>query len=73
MIGQEEYVTDEFFRYAAECRRMARCARPPGAARQAIRPLKAVRWREWLHALAGRYLNPAGQHLALRTVRSGHR
>jgi hypothetical protein len=50
MDGHEQFSSEEYFRYTAECSRLARLARPPTAARSPINAAGAVQWRDWLDA-----------------------
>jgi hypothetical protein len=66
MNPHEQFLTEEFFRYSAECRRLARLARrPPGTEHDTGR-LVHLRFVEWLGELQGRYTDPAPARLAHR-------
>ena len=72
MDPQELFLTDEFFRYSAECRRLARLARKPanGATQRGTAGYRL--WIDWLRDVHAQYIIPLThrpQLLAVRTVR----
>jgi hypothetical protein len=69
MDWRDELMTEEFFRYSAECRRLARLARPLARPNPVIRQ---AGWFEKLGAVASHLLAPPA-HLLPRLVRSGAR
>jgi hypothetical protein len=77
MDWRTELMTEEAFRYAAECRRLARLARPPNPAKLAAKP--AIRgwevqenWRDWLSRLHDHVLGSSAQ-LSPGRVKTGYR
>lgn len=70
MDWRDELATEEFFRYSAECRRMARLARPLARANPSASPTINARWFEKLAAVAGHLLSPPA-HLLFPLLRSG--
>ena len=72
MDPSEQFLTEEFFRYSAECRRLARLARKPrGDATLGIGAVAHRRWLEWLDNVSEWSFNPA-IHLP-QLVRARHR
>jgi hypothetical protein len=72
MDWRDELMTEEFFRYSAECRRLARLARPLVRPNPGISPTIQAGWFEKLGAVASHLLAPP-VHLLPRLVRSGAR
>jgi hypothetical protein len=72
MDWRQEFMTDEYFRYAAECRRLARLARPLARANPASAPTIEAHWFGKLGAIVGHLLSPPA-HMLTRSVRSGSR
>jgi hypothetical protein len=72
MNPREEFFTDEFFRYSAECRRLARLARrPPSEIRHGI---GATLYRNLVERLAdvhGRFIHQPNHRLEHRFVPRG--
>jgi hypothetical protein len=72
MDWRDELMTEEFFRYSAECRRLARLARPLARANPGTGPRVHAGWSEKLGAVAG-HLFDLPAHLLPRSVRFGAR
>jgi hypothetical protein len=72
MDWRDELMTEEFFRYSAECRRLARLARPLARATLAAGSTPHAGWFEKLGAAAGQLLSPPA-YLQARSARSGSR
>jgi hypothetical protein len=66
MDWRDELMTDEYFRYAAECRRLARLARPLARANSALGPTISAHWFEKVGAVAGHLLNPPAMRSGAR-------
>ena len=59
MDPSEQFLTEEFFRYSAECRRLARLARKPiGRVTPGIGTVAYLRWLEWLDKISDWSFNP---------------
>ncbi|MEA2980027.1 MAG: hypothetical protein QOF09_1850 [Alphaproteobacteria bacterium] len=59
MNPHDQFATEEFFRYSAECRRLARLARKPaGGATQGLGATAYRRWADWLGDIHAGYINP---------------
>jgi hypothetical protein len=71
MDPQEPFLTEEFFRYSAECRRLARLARQPvNGATQGSAGYRL--WIDWLGDIHAQYISPLThrpQPLVSRTAR----
>jgi hypothetical protein len=53
MDPSEQFFTEEFFRYSAECRRLARSARgSKGVVTPGIGVVMHLRWLDWLEKLS---------------------
>ena len=76
MDWRTELMTEEAFRYAAECRRLARLARPPTPAKLAAKPAivgwEGEYWRDWLSRLHDRILG-SSVPLFPGSVKTGYR
>ena len=57
MTRHEEFLTDEFLRYAAECSRMAELAGPPKRNVPAM-PVTSSLWAYWVSRMAAQYRRP---------------
>lgn len=70
MDGREEFLTEDYFRYSAECRRLARLSSNPQRAIDRRRQQAAVgaRVSDWLGEVRG-WMAPAAP-LAARLARS---
>jgi hypothetical protein len=59
MDAHEPFLSEEFFRYSAECRRLARLARkPPGRSQQGRGTAAYSRFIEWVGEVQARYSSP---------------
>jgi hypothetical protein len=59
MDPSEPFLTEEFFRYSAECRRLARLARKPiSVVTPGIGAVAYLRWLEWLDQVSEWSFNP---------------
>jgi hypothetical protein len=71
MDPREQLLTDEFFRYSAECRRLARLARkPPARAVPGIGTTAYLRIVEWIEEIHGRYIEHERRYSPLRVPKS---
>ena len=74
MDPSEQFLTEEFFRYSAECRRLARLARKPtGAVTLGIGAVAYLRWREWLDQVSEWSFNPPVHRPQFVAGRQGYR
>jgi hypothetical protein len=72
MNPQDPFLTDEEFRYAAECRRLARLARrPPAKNQNGPATLAYSRLVAWFGNVSARYIHPP-RHQQLARI-SRHR
>ena len=72
MDPQELFLTEEFFRYSAECRRLARLARKPANGATQVSTAGYRLWIDWLGDIYAQHLSPLThrpQLLASRTAR----
>lgn len=74
MDPHEQFWTEEFFRYSAECRRLARLARkPPGGGARHAGTVAYLHWVEWLGDIHAQYINPPTHRPQYVASRSVHR
>jgi hypothetical protein len=74
MDPREQFWTEEFFRYSAECRRLARLARkPPGGGTQHAGTAAHLHWLDWLRDLQSQYINPPAHRPQYAVSRSAGR
>jgi len=72
MDPQEVFLTDEFFRYSAECRRLARLARKPVSTPKS-RTAGLRLWIERFEEVFAAYVNPPVHRPRYITSRPVHR
>jgi hypothetical protein len=72
MDPREQFLTEEFFRYSAECRRLARLARKPASAAKGRTPTVRL-WVEKFEEIFAAYLNPPAHRPQYLTSRPVHR
>ena len=75
MDPHEQFLTEEFCRYSAECRRLARLAAQATERRHAsgIGAVAYRRWIEWLDEVSERYFESADATGRSLPVRRTHR
>jgi hypothetical protein len=61
MNPQDQFWTEEFHRYSAECRRLARLARKPRIAPESRVALSYRHWIDWLRDVPAQYINPSAR------------
>ena len=73
MDPQEPFLTEEFFRYSAECRRLARLARKPANGATQASGAGYRLWIDWLRDIHAQYATPLTHRPRLVVSRTARR